>query len=347
MSTQQRLRQPAGIPVGGQFAPDPNSFTAAEIELGGVGDPAWQRSASAEITDDAELLDVANKLAARIASRSMFSGMDSVREELVGDTLALVMEQKAKRPDMRISRGYVSMVMNGFASKHASDGLLSNESRKAKGIWLKLVDKKQQELGRLLTVSEEDRLAEDLRENWVSTRRHRPVQGFHRIERHLSIDAPNEESGDSVVDYLTAQLEGSGGEELPLYEEDSAMAQALMAVQSGDASAKPKRWQMYNILAETMDAPRVASGSVSTARCAKSRTLIEQAGGVSAVARMWEQGEDTDATEALFTPFGEVDGTGREKIVDLLLKNPAYSEDVWMGALSLANTRNKAKQAAA
>ena len=34
MSTDNRLRQPAGIPVGGQFAPDLNSTSAAPVDLG-------------------------------------------------------------------------------------------------------------------------------------------------------------------------------------------------------------------------------------------------------------------------------------------------------------------------
>ena len=43
MSTDNRLRQPTGTPVGGQFAPDPNSTSAAPVALEATGEDIGKR----------------------------------------------------------------------------------------------------------------------------------------------------------------------------------------------------------------------------------------------------------------------------------------------------------------
>lgn len=133
----------------------------------------------------------------------------------------------------------------------------------------------------------------------------------------------------------------------PVYEPGTRMADALLAISDDDA-ANPARAEMWNILADNAGAPQAVEASMSAAACTKARAFVTADGGAAVVARQWDEtGEDTPASNALFAPFGDLDGTGRERVVDLLLSNPNYADDMWGSAMTKANSRNAKKAAAA
>ena len=66
---------------------------------------------------------------------------------------------------------------------------------------------------------------------------------------------------------------------------------------------------------------------------------IGDAGGVTATARSWLNGETSPATDALFAPFGGPDEGGRDEIAQTLIARGAYAELLWNSALVTASRR--------
>lgn len=337
----EQSRQPAGVPVGGQFA------TTARTEASTVLlDPASTSHADEAILElsEMELLAAARQ---SVRTHAFRQGVRFVGEEdMVQETIEKVLHYKRNNGQVVITRPYVHTVGAGIVAQ-AARGRLRAEDRKAIGIFNARVGQLEEEMGRKLTSAEQDTLAAKIREDWPDPR-HRPSVDFVALAqvRVLSLDA-TQGSDDDEGRTLAETLSESGALATTLDADDLAVDPETLAGQvlSGERANKAQnRADAWDIYASMSNLPLAQPKAVSPRHATAARVQIAQAGGVCEAARTWQQGESTPATEALFSPFGPLDEGARDDVAEALLERSAYAEELWAAAMAKASRRNKPGQ---
>ena len=336
-SRTDQHRQPAGVPVGGQFA------TAVRTEPDIVLDPSATSHADEAILElsERELLAAARQ---SVRTHAFKQGVRFVGEDdMVQDTVAEVLASKRRNGQVVVTRPYVNAVGANIVAQ-AARGTLRQEDRKAIGIFNRKVAELQAEMGRGLTGAEKDQLAAQIRNDWHDPR-HRPSADFVALAavRRLSLDAPVSSRQPTCTSLtLGDSLAETGFGATALGSDDLSVEPGTLAaaVLSGEANDKVKnQGNAWNILASVSGAPEAVEHSVTPRNATAARVKIGDAGGVTATARSWLNGETSPATDALFAPFGGPDEGGRDEIAQTLIARGAYAELLWNSALVTASRR--------
>lgn len=332
----EQHRQPAGVPVGGQFA-----ATARTEPSTTLLDPTGASHADEAIIElsETELLAAARQ---SVRTHAFRQGVRFVGEDdMVQETIEKVLTYKRNNGQVVITRPYVHTVGAGIVAQ-AARGRLRAEDRKAIGIFNARVGELEEEMGRKLTSAEQDQVAAKIREDWPDPR-HRPSVDFVALAqvRVLSLDA-TQGSDDDEGRTLGETLSESGALATTLDADDLAVDPESLAGQvlSGARADKARnRTDAWDIYASIGDLPRAQPQAVSRRQATAARVHVAQGGGVLAAARTWQQGEATPATEALFSPFGHLDEGGRDQVAEALLERSAYAEELWGAAIAKASRR--------
>ncbi|WIB65510.1 hypothetical protein [Curtobacterium sp. MCBD17_040] len=244
-------------------------------------------------------------------------------EEVAGETIAAVYKTaataRAKGAETTIGGGFIRSVARKTASRHV-DGHRRHEDSRGFRDWKLRVAALEAELGRHLTATEGDAVAEEIRDNWHD-KNHRPSKHFHREVIVNSLDA------ETTLDEPVAAD--------PLVADGSARAHRLAdMVEEKDLTRQQARRQLWNVFAGEDGAPEAVQGSVKpfTARTAK--RVVKDA---VQVAQKWEDGEASpEETAALFAPFGTLDRADQAAVAQTILARPHYGHRMWAGALEFA-----------
>lgn len=336
-SRTEQPRQPAGVPVGGQFA------TATRAESATVlldpSDASHADQAIAELSE-AELIAAARQ---SVRTHAYRQGVRFVGEDdMVQETIEKVLQYKRNNEQVIITRPYVHTVGAGIVAQ-AARGRLRAEDRKAIGIFNRRKGELEEEMGRPLTPTEQDQLAAQIRESWHDPR-HRPSADFVALAqvRVLSLDATvgsEDEGGRSLADTLSndARLSTSMADADDLAVDPDTMAGQVLS--GARADRNQNRVDAWDIYAEMKDLPTAQAKAVSPRHATAHRARVADAGGVCAAARTWLSGEDSPATEALFAPFGALDMTARDQVAEALLERSPYAEELWAAAMAKSSRR--------
>ena len=219
----------------------------------------------------------------------------------------------------------------------ATENKFRAENRRAYRIFAQQREDLEAVMGRSLTRTEEDALAQKVLDEWQDPR-HKPSKDFrtpHTVD--TSLDAPLGEDEFNLGMTLVAQ-EYTGNNIAP----DSFMDKAFTAVEKvGSANKAEAKRLMFNALAESTEeeVPLAREGSLSQRQVTKHRTAMKDAG-VLAACEEWEDREDSAAVTALFAPFGDLDTAGQTEVVAFLQARPAYAEHLWASAIAFANNKH-------
>ena len=181
---------------------------------------------------------------------------------------------------------------------------IQQSERRAGFAYLQAKEQLETDRGQKLSRQEEDALAAALIDRWGNSDSYRPRSDFHR--RRSTFANPQIKSW-------------------------SAIAEAAWEDGSQKAVARRVAW---NVLAETSNAPAVELGSVTKKQQQRARRIMGETSVVQAI-NDWESGEDTPATEALFTPWPDATIPERQEITETFLSRPVMATHLWKSALGL------------
>lgn len=196
-------------------------------------------------------------------------------------------------------------------------GDMNPVNAKAHQILADQVDARVQVLGRMLSASEVDEMAAEIRARWPD-RRHLPNDGFQHGVRDRETN--------------TARVPEAEMANRRSVDANSKVALALGLAEAKGAKTEAKL-DVWNAIAGPYGAPaptRAHSARQATAM----RATVAAAGGVLAVARTWDNGEESDATGALFGPFGHLGDADKDAVVNMLVSRSAYAEELWSSVTS-------------
>lgn len=325
-TTTTKPRQPAGIPVGGQFAA--SAHTEADLSL-----------------DEVSGLTVTDEMIAQFAAEAARNEAGRYPGQIDRDDLAqeaaLEYVKRRKKNLDAIASGdvsaeqsavllshpgpYIQTIAHGLAQRVVTGFEQSYERSAIKG-YLDAKRSLEQHLGRALTGAEEDDLATQIRDDQPPGRRAK--EGFHRTAPG-TVSLDDEDGPDRLSKMAAAGATGTdlgtsgGGGDVP----EGTMAAALLdAIDAGEANARADaRRNAWAAVAEMRGVPNVIAESLSESEAAAARRALNDHGGAVAVARMWsaetaETPAQIAACEALFVPFGgTTDFDDQEAIVATLI----------------------------
>jgi hypothetical protein len=329
----------------GQFATE--SHLEADVAL---LDPSATSHADEAIKElsGAELMAAAR---ASVRTHAFNKGVRFVGEDdMVQETLEAVLQYKAKNGQIVITRPYVHAVGAGIVA-HAARGRLRAEDRKAIGIFTARVDELEREFDRRLTGAEKDEVAARIRDRWEDPR-HRPSTDFVALAeiQTLSLSAPmlmpkeSWSGGHGGASTLLDIISESDGFSTTLSPDDDGLSvepgSDAARVLSGEETSQVKNrngvWDMY---ASLTGIPTAAPSRLSPRGASAAKVAIAQAGGATEAAKTWLSGETSQATDALFSPFGALDDQGRDDVAGALVQRPAYAEEMWASAVSTSTRK--------
>lgn len=324
----------------GQFATEQLDEALATELL----DPS-KTSHADEAIDELDTLALMAAARASVRTHAYRKGVRFVGEDdMVQETIEAVLKNKANNERVVITRPYVHTVGAGIVAQ-AARGRLRAEDRKAIGMYTAQVDDLELELDRRLTGAEKDQVAAKIREQWEDTR-HRPSVDFVALAqvRVLSLSAPagdrDGENGHTLLDtvsdhtgHSTAMTPDDDGLSV---DPDSPAAKVLSGEQTSQVKNRNEVWEMY---ASLTGVPAAVPGLLPSRRAMLARTQVAAGGGAAAAARTWQSGETTEATAALFAPFGELDEQGRDDVAGALIQRAPYAEEMFASAVWGATRR--------
>jgi hypothetical protein len=183
----------------------------------------------------------------------------------------------------------------------------------------------EQAQGAMLTATEEDALAEDIRAGQQNRRR--AVAGFHRRDSFRSSLQRVEIVTSSSRDRLPYDTETDecgtplrSGRTVSSDFEPYSLGDILMSdLEQGRTNAKAAKHRAWDALAERAGAPMAVRGSLDARGADACTEGVRRSGGPVALATAWDRGDEVTAHRHLFRPFGELDASGKGRVVDLLL----------------------------
>lgn len=329
-------RVPKGIPTGGQFA----ATTHAEPTLS-LASERLQEFTSAE-----ELVEIANSSASHWRRRynqqdkSIIVDADDIAQETILRTLETLHKGL---PITNFKQMVTSTAAN--VTVRATETVFRAEDRKAYRIFEAQRENLETQLGRRMTQRELDALDQKVRDEWHDPR-HKPSKDF-RIARTFdrSLDAPHGADGgvESTLGATLVNPEKSGH----WIEPDSYMDRAHTAMEETGAAHKAEMKRLaWNALTEGTQVPMSNPGSLSQRQVTKHRGVVNGLKGkIMGACHDWStNGEETEATEALFAPFGKLDFEGQERVVTMLegfeARGEGTAQTMWESAMAIANNKH-------
>ncbi|MCC3299471.1 hypothetical protein [Arthrobacter caoxuetaonis] len=323
-------RVPQGVPAGGQFAATAHAESPLSLAL--------ENFAPSET-----ILQQAYKSSRYWADRYGLNRKSNVVEvdDVAQEALVRMFENVSRDVEIKDWKKYMTGMASNVAGS-STETFYRHENRVA----YRLFEERCQEIinreQRMPTTAEENAIEKDILDNWHDPR-HKPGKNFRiafTVERSLDATS-NEDMSGSFADTLAAVEQTRN---VPV---DSYMDRAFDALdEKGVASKAKARRLVWNALAEGTGVPLSREGSLSQRHVTRYRAVMNKhEGGIMAACNDWAHGNDNEATEALFAPFGaDLDVEGQEKVVDMLERLGAEKAlPMWESAISYANNKHAEK----
>lgn len=274
-------------------------------------------------------------------------------EDLAQDALVEVL--KKQKGSGAIIHGGLLRRQVGYSASKVSLKLKNQNSTDAgaRGAWLKECAKREQALGRDLTVGEKNIVAKEIQASrGADDPRHVPSDGF----QWLSTDAPIDAEDSRVGATLSSAEQSYDSDEDDAYRLADEVKHGVALVRGhGDTEAKfgPRigvkaaRRQAWNALAKAIGAPPAGVATVPGAVAAKAALTVPDAVDVAA---RWidEEGVTTQAeVDAFFLPYGRINKDQMTAVATMIADRPQLigvpgeqqpqGHAYWSAALECAN----------
>lgn len=325
-------RVPKGIRTGGQFAATAHAEPTLSL--------ATQRLN--ELTSAEEVMEISyssTKVWRRRynqAEKSLVKDEDDIAQETMLQFLE-AMNRGNKVTDYK--QWLTSTAAN--QTVRATETVFRAEDRRAYVIFEKHREEIEAKIGRPMTQREKSALEQKVRDDWHDPR-HKPSKDF-MIARTFdrSLDAPHGVDGgvESTLGATLVNPETSGH----YIEPGSYMDRAHHAMEETGAAHKAEMKRLaWNAIAENTGVPMSNPGSLSQRQVTKHRGVMDNyPNKVLGACKAWSVGNDGDATEALFAPFGDIGFEEQEKVVDTLERFGAErAQTMWESAMAIANNKH-------
>lgn len=261
------------------------------------------------------------------------NGMDV--DDIAQEAILAVMTLRAKGKDAGINDvyGYVNRAAANVASR--AGRRVRAEDMQAYSIYRDRLAELNKIAGRELTTPEKDLVAQQIRDNWPEDKKnHRPspdfrnnVQGWEKV-RSAAVT-------DDIFD-MTVSMSGTAQSD-NYVEPGSHLDVALAHLDEGSAGTKrTAKKVLWNALAENAPGSPVIIPHLGHRAVANANRRIGDEATFEATLDAWEDGVDNDATQALMSPWGDMDIRDQASAVELLRSRPAYAYDVWKTAVTAA-----------
>jgi hypothetical protein len=341
--TATRSRVPEGVRAGGQFAaelqPEP-TLTRRNSRLGAF-DGILTDESVAELDSSAK--SASRFWVSRKEVRAGAAGFSQDVSDISQETALRVLMSLQKMGEAPDNLRSYTMTTSKRATADANPNGRNWEVNSANAILNLWKENFKASAHRDPTSVEIDEEAEKMCAEWPD-QNHKPPRDFHRRPSVVAINLD-----ESAVANLAAKSFPGSDIVDDSVEEDSAMGIALTASINGERKDMIKMRQVaWNAFAEAReDLPAMVPKSVNPRRAANIRKSVTEAGGVLAVCKSWSEDGDSEATAALFAPFGTVGFEEQEHIVDFLTSRHVAgftngAETLWDHALTGSTNRKRA-----
>lgn len=347
---QTQPRQPRGRPVGGEWTE--TQRTASGISLG--AGPAHTTTGGYQLTDEdlEHLQDLAAKLrlGARAAHPTNRVGQAWDAEDLQQEVLLQMLERGRARGNItEITPAYMNSVMRNTVARSVnahSRGIgaenyakVNSADLSAWGEFARKVDEIELATGRMLSPSERDAVAEQIRDEWHDQRR-KPTAGFHQHRFDQSMDAPLSGSdGESGAEAMgLAGATPSAEEEYLAQSHYGPDTEAVMSMSRQGGATRKYGW---NAICEARGIPKQPHGTLNNRQIAAVKKAVgENNQEVLSALEEWESGLSNERTEALFRPFGAASQSHRAQVAEVMRDMPDRAGQLYSLALAGATERN-------
>lgn len=320
-------RVPPGVPSGGQWAAvsQPRLSDGILSSDGLLVDP--YDDPLAFVPDDGAGIDSHDLYDQAVKSGRHWGRRYRVDpDEVTSETLEAYLRATGGRSRVPANpSGYLHTVARHFAAAMAT-GAQRSEDRAAMSAYREAIAS----LGREPTSEEEDRIAEEIR--MAQPARRRATQGFHRRKAlvRLSDLDPSDLDASYVADSADisddTSTDTNGDDRFPDVESLS---------QAETIRLRRQAWTMV-----APNAPQPCQASLGVDRAARARATIFAGGGLNSVVNRWYDGDATDEeTDALFSPFGDLDHTQRADVARVLRSHPGAAAPLWDSTVTVATRR--------
>lgn len=207
---------------------------------------------------------------------------------------------RQQRETGSVPETYLRAAAKGVVSRR---GVLNSRELSAHKVFTAQLAIREQELGTTLTAAQQDALAHEVRMSIPV--KNRPAEGFHRLRRMESLDTLAEalEAGWGEDAEPIAVWDRYGAED-PGDEMGGFVDAVEELVTVGRITTKDLHSAAaWDVLASACGAPRVVPRAVPADMISDALAMVRHAGGASALARRYADGEIADAP-GLFVPFG-------------------------------------------
>ena len=310
------------------------------------------------------LMDLSVRASERWARARGITDRDSILE-ISSETTVQFLDAVKKRPDevMKNPEGYLYRIAKNEAA--SASATVSKSARSGFTVFNERIDEIEQTLGRSLTRDERDAEGEAIIENW-SDPKHRPPKNFWRKGATRAVVGMSYGDNDDERNIIGSAFGNSNDilvDDQVVFEDvisTGRWSASLLRITDDGQTSKGNVFR-YNALAEDRGVPMAVLASMTRRATDNARNAIteaigpieadkdndaaayqrEVADGFAKVVHAWESGEETEATEAIFKPFGRTTLRQRKAIVDTLMWSPQHSHELWKSALGAASASNK------
>jgi len=305
--TPAQPRRHRGTPTGGQFAGKTNPESDLELDgnAGLDGSAAWKATRLQRLAERRAAAGLTTDEVAPMLGRA--GGVEGV--------IALL-EARRNGVEVRTATKYMSYV----AGKHENDddrGMPPTKRRNhaARKVWEERCGEMCQQLRRTLTLDEEDRLADEVRDE--TRPNDRPTKDFHRSPVFTALAVDPETSA------TTLRAAGDARHRT---------VDVLIAMEE-----VPRRQQELGTLVHVVyRVPKLKLAKLSYRHSRAFRSKIQAAGGARAMAEEW----DGDPDSPLFAPYSHPTPDQREGLIRALTAATRdIAESLWCHALTGATHR--------
>jgi DNA-directed RNA polymerase specialized sigma24 family protein len=318
MSSTQNVRQPEGIPIGGQYAAHnrhESDVVLLDQNLSEVTETPISQGLS-----DREVLEKSIIFSRQAAIRWGLSKEDA--EDIAQDTVYSVLMTKSRNGGTPVEGGLIRVASRAVASR-LIDPHRRHEDSKALMRWKSRVEQLQIAMGRTLTVKESDNLALDIRKDWEN-KRHRPSVGFQNTPYISSF----EDFKTPLADILPEKRAHSGAGSKSAHELADQLEDKSVSV----AQARSRVW---NAIAGDLNVEQAKAGATTVAD-AKALRRVKNA---VEVARSFKEGAKTPEIDALFLPFGPISDRQKGAIARAIVDRPEVGHKLWLAARDFSHAK--------
>lgn len=305
----KQARQPAGIPVGGRFAPherDADTVTLAAPTATTVIDPR-------------QALRIAAEHVGAHAKRYLFTSDD--RDDIAQSAVLSVLTSRGNHRVTGLTPGLITNAVKHAAAAaiHERTHITRHEDARAMTQYNTRLDALTQQLGREPSRAERRVIAEQIRAGWKDPR-HKPRVNFHEQPHVVAYDTHRSEA-ESIPS--------------PAAPDRTELDDLADRVESGELDTAIARRRLWNTLAKAEALPLV--GAVTAEHATHVRRKVLAGGGVAQMAqRMLAGNLDPADIVRLMAPFHIDSPDDARSVAEHLVARDRVAQRLWDAALDAA-----------